>query len=293
MNSNPCKSGNVICIEDYYTKYELIFILHLKSKPNSYYEINQELYNLPNLTGIDLANKIVFTIPFYESMYKFEKLDIITKLNLNSGPGPYSIIKQDLSELPNLTEINLAKKISFDYYFYESMYKLEKLNTLSLQTFVNAVPETFVFPPIWFESTIEVIRVYSTSNGFSLPKEFTKIIYIFRELGLPITYYSNIPLNLNQMYPNLEYLNLEIYNDMDQPGYKDISISSTGIFQKLNYIKMYFYHKSNPQGISFSQLLLNTPMLERLTIQEKGFIHDPSIGFTDLSYINGLNPLHL
>ncbi|KAN0003117.1 hypothetical protein ACTFIZ_009265 [Dictyostelium cf. discoideum] len=199
----------------------------------------------------------LFTVnPIQKSIFS-DLLNSLYGININSNPCDSYYVK-------------CIDDVQTNYQVIKVLNLNSEPNSYSILWFIQQV--SVPLSKVWFESSIDTIRVYSPTVGFSVPKEFTKTKIILRELGLPITYYLNIYLNLNQMNPNFEYF--------------------TGIFQNFNQIKIFFFFlKSQPQGILFNQILLNTPMLELLTIEGKGYINDPSLFYTDLSYVNVLNPL--
>ncbi|KAK5577147.1 hypothetical protein RB653_002085 [Dictyostelium firmibasis] len=252
---DPCTTPYIYCNTDNITNYQVVAYIDFYFSPNNAYTINQDFTKLPNLTSIRLAENIAFNSSFYDNIYKLTKLEELEVYDLSVS----------ISE--NLTLPDSLVKVIF--------------NSISAPLGQG-----------WFKSMVDM-EIASASAGFSLPKELSNVNPLFKTLTLSVISNSTIPTNIPQFLPNLEFLILNIYNDMDQDDYQNITISSKGVFKKLTYLSFHFYNDFYAQTIFLDQILSNTPVLEYLNIEGIGYDFNPLVGFLDLSYIKGKEPLYV
>ncbi|KAK5577146.1 hypothetical protein RB653_002084 [Dictyostelium firmibasis] len=237
---------------------------------------------------------------------------VVTEVNLfnySSSEGNIYTINQDFTQLVNLTAISLRDAIEFNSSFYNNMNKLAQLEYLSVAQISIPISGNVTLPTSlkqviienisvqldkgWFESRVEEFIIFSPLVGFNIPNKLSYVNSFLKTLVIPITYYSKLPINIPQYLPNVEEMVLNIYNDLNQSDYKNISISSNGVFKKLTYLHIEFINDITPQTILLDQLLLNSPVLEIFKIQGDGYGINPSIGFNDFTHIKGENNLYL
>ncbi|EAL70157.1 hypothetical protein DDB_G0274529 [Dictyostelium discoideum AX4] len=175
---------------------------------------------------------------YIEWVYEPSKnYEVVTELDFIIPPNSYYEIHQDLYKLPFFNRFNVPYNMV--------------LPTSLKYVFISAI--SVPLGKVWFESSINL--------DFQLDKSVKPIdgswikpcpsivnissIGVFNNICFKLDN-SNIPLNISEMCPNLEYLSLDIYNGMEV-GYQNISISNTGIFQKIIAFYLTFIPTTKPQ----------------------------------------------
>ncbi|KAK5577114.1 hypothetical protein RB653_002052 [Dictyostelium firmibasis] len=259
-------------------------------------DVLKQLYNVDS--SIDPCT-LQFTYCKTDNITNYQ---VILNVHLYFAPNNAQTLNQDFTKLLNLTFIRVVENIAFNSSFYDNLYKLTKLEYFDIHDLSVPISENVTLPdsletvkfdkisvPLgqgWFKS-IAQMQIFSASAGFSLPKELSNVNPLLQTLGLSVISNSSIPTNIPQSLPNLQQLVLNIYNDMDQDDYQNITISSKGVYKKLTDLEIYFYNDVNAQPILLDQILSNTPVLEYLNIDGLGYAINPLVGFLDLSYIKG------
>ncbi|KAM9945234.1 hypothetical protein ACTFIT_003488 [Dictyostelium discoideum] len=259
----------------------LIYILNLvqcEVDPIQKSIVSDVLYSLYGISKDSNPCNTYYIEWVYEPSKNYE---VVTELDFIIPPNSYYEIHQDLYKLPFFNRFKFLLQLN------NSVPYNMVLPTSLKYVFISAI--SVPLGKVWFESSINL--------DFQLDKSVKPIdgswikpcpsivnissIGVFNNICFKLDN-SNIPLNISEMCPNLEYLSLDIYNGMEV-GYQNISISNTGIFQKIIAFYLTFIPTTKPQGISFSQILLNT-------IKDKvlSMIHLLAL---QIYHINVFNPL--
>ncbi|KAM9970572.1 hypothetical protein ACTFIR_002433 [Dictyostelium discoideum] len=223
----------------------------------------------------------------------------VKSLSLGTPLREY-VITQDLTPLQNLTSLEVDEKIYLTISFFNNINKFSQLERITTYSLNVTIPDDTIFPAsfetftiykpsiplgrVIFESPIKNLYVNSPLTGYSIPTLVNVNPYL-GNLELPVTFYSGLPSNLSQAFPNLIYLALYVNNDMNQNNYHNFSITNNGVFNNLKGFDIEFSNTDNPQEFSIHSFLSNVPVLDNLFIYGQGVIIDPSVGIIDLSYI--------